>query len=176
MNPPCWASETAVSLNLIVPPNERNPQARRALPLHEVLLLSMAHVARQASSLPMTRRPMCIAVTVAALSLAVLSSACSQEQISEQPALLRSAEQGDVAAQFDLGDRYFNGEGVPQDHGEALRWYRLAADQGLAEAQTLIGAMYANGRGVPQDVSEAVHWGGGSQWLNSLATSSHSGP
>ena len=108
--------------------------------------------------LPMTSRPMCIAVTVAALSLAVLSSACSQEQISEQPALVRSAEQGDVAAQFDLGDRYFNGEGVPQDNGEALRWYRLAADQGLASAQASLGSMYRNGEGVPQDNGEALRW------------------
>ena len=32
----------------------------------------------------------------------------------------------DAAAQFDLGFMYRNGEGVPQDNGEALRWYRLA--------------------------------------------------
>ena len=104
---------------------------------------------------------MCIAVTVAALSLAVLSSACSQEQISEQPSLeelVRSAEQGDAAAQFDLGDRYFNGEGAPQDDGEALRWYRLAADQGYASAQVSLGFMYRNGEGVPQDDSEALRW------------------
>ena len=106
----------------------------------------------------MPRRVMCIAVTVAALSLAVLSSACSQEQISEQPALVRSAEQGDAAAQFDLGDRYFNGDGVPQDDGEAVRWFRLAADQGDARAQDNLGISYGNGRGVPQDESEAVRW------------------
>ena len=111
------------------------------------------------SSLPMTRRAMCITVTVvAALSLAVLGSACSQEQISEQPALVRSAEQGDAAAQFDLGDRYFNGEGVPQDYGEALRWYRLAADQGHASAQASLGFMYRSGEGVPQDYGEALRW------------------
>ena len=40
---------------------------------------------------------------------------------------LRSlATEGDAAAQFDLGFMYRNGEGVPQDNGEALRWYRLA--------------------------------------------------
>ena len=115
-------------------------------------------VARQASSLPMPRRVMCIAVTVAALSLAVLSSACSQEQISEQLALVRSAEQGDAAAQTSLGFMYRNGEGVPQDYGEALRWYRLAADQGYAGAQFNIGIMYANGEGVPQDYGEGVRW------------------
>ena len=89
----------------------------------------------------MPRRVMCIAVTVAALSLAVLSSACSQEQISEQLALVRSAEQGDAAAQASLGFMYRNGEGVPQDYGEALRWYRLAADQGHASAQVSLGSI-----------------------------------
>ena len=106
----------------------------------------------------MTRRVMCIAVTVAALSLAVLSSACSQEQISEQPALVRSAEQGDAVAQAALGLSYATGDGMPQDDGEAVRWYRLAADQGNARAQANLGVSYANGRGVPQDNGEAVRW------------------
>ena len=106
----------------------------------------------------MPRRVMCIAVTVAALSLAVLSSACSQEQISEQPALVRSAEQGDAVAQAALGVSYALGEGVPEDDGEAIRWFRLAADQGNARAQYNLGLMYANGEGVPEDDGEAVRW------------------
>ena len=52
------------------------------------------------------------------------------------------ATEGDGAAQFDIGDRCFNGEGVPQDNGEAVRWYRLAADQGHARAQARLGFMY----------------------------------
>ena len=68
------------------------------------------------------------------------------------------ATEGDAAAQFDIGDRYFNGEGVPQDNGEAVRWYRLAADQGHARAQARLGFMYFNGEGVPQDDGEAARW------------------
>ncbi len=49
------------------------------------------------------------------------------------------AEQGDAAAQVALGVRYFDGEGVPQDDAEAVRWYRLAADQGDAFAQFTLG-------------------------------------
>jgi TPR repeat protein len=30
---------------------------------------------------------------------------------------------------------YANGQGVPQDYGEAIRWYRKAAEQGFADAQ-----------------------------------------
>ncbi|MXZ50206.1 MAG: sel1 repeat family protein, partial [Rhodobacteraceae bacterium] len=40
------------------------------------------------------------------------------------------AEQGEVEAQFILGLMYGNGEGVPQDYGEAEKWWRLSAEQG----------------------------------------------
>ena len=36
------------------------------------------------------------------------------------------AEQGNATAQFNLGLMYANGEGVPKDDAEAVRWYRLA--------------------------------------------------
>ena len=68
------------------------------------------------------------------------------------------ATEGDVAAQFDLGDKYLNGEGVPQDNTEAARWFRLAADQGHAGAQSNLGVMYRTGRGVPQDDGESLRW------------------
>ena len=44
------------------------------------------------------------------------------------------------------GLMYDNGEGVPQDDAEAVRWYRLAAEQGNASAQYNLGLMYANGK------------------------------
>lgn len=58
-------------------------------------------------------------------------------------------------AQAMLGQLYDNGEGVPQDKAEAVRWYRLAADQGNAIAQTNLGVMYALGAGVLQDNVQA---------------------
>ena len=68
------------------------------------------------------------------------------------------AEQGNATAQFNLGVMYDNGEGVPKDDAEAVRWYRLAAEQGTAAAQFNLGLMYANGEGVPEDDAEAVRW------------------
>jgi TPR repeat protein len=53
---------------------------------------------------------------------------------------------------------YEQGQGVPQDYAEAVRWYRKAADQGHAGAQLFLGLMYDRGQGVPQDYAEAVHW------------------
>ena len=53
---------------------------------------------------------------------------------------------------------YDNGQGVPQDDAQALKWYRLAADQGIAAAQSYLGLMYDYGRGVPQDDAHALKW------------------
>ena len=74
--------------------------------------------------------------------------------------LRKAAMQGDVDAQFDLGYMYANGEGVPEDDQEAVRWYRKAAKQGDASAQYNLGVMYGKGEGVPEDVPmEAVRSG-----------------
>ena len=42
--------------------------------------------------------------------------------------LKAAAEQGDAKAQFNLGNMYLNGRGVPKDVVEAARLFRLAAD------------------------------------------------
>ena len=68
------------------------------------------------------------------------------------------AEQGDAKAQYNLGQMYYEGQGVPQDHKEAVKWYRLAAEQGFAKGQYNLGTMYAEGEGIPQDYKEAVKW------------------
>ena len=68
------------------------------------------------------------------------------------------ADQGDAAAQFNLGVSYDDGQGVVQDHKEAVKWYRLAADQGDAQAQNNLGLMYDNGQGVVQDYVRAHMW------------------
>ena len=68
------------------------------------------------------------------------------------------AEQGNAAAQSDLGMMYDEGQGVRQDYAEAVKWYRRAAEQGVVDAQTNLGLMYDEGRGVRQDYAEAVKW------------------
>jgi uncharacterized protein len=60
--------------------------------------------------------------------------------------------------QLALGDMYRKGKLVPQNHVEAVKWYRLAAEQGDALAQFNLGAMYSNGRGVPKDLIAACMW------------------
>ena len=69
------------------------------------------------------------------------------------------AEDGRADAQFNLGQMYRRGKGVPQDYKTAVKWLRLAAKQGNASAQTNLGVMYATGQGVIQDNVYAHMWG-----------------
>jgi hypothetical protein len=68
------------------------------------------------------------------------------------------AEKGDALAQYNLGVLYYTGQGVPHDHKETGKWFRLAADQGNVGAQQNLGSMYGIGDGVPQDYKEAIKW------------------
>lgn len=58
---------------------------------------------------------------------------------------MRLAEQGQDFAQYNLGEKYYNGDGVPQDLAEAAKWYRLAADQGHVGARIRLDIQYAIG-------------------------------
>ena len=53
---------------------------------------------------------------------------------------------------------YAQGQGVPQDYAESLKWFRKAADQGDALAQSGLALMYQQGQGVPQDYVQAHKW------------------
>ena len=55
------------------------------------------------------------------------------------------AEKGDAKAQTLLGIFYQDGDGVPKDDAEAVKWYRKAADQGHALAQYFLGYKYQYG-------------------------------
>ena len=97
----------------------------------------------------------------------------------------RLAEKGDAKEQCHLACLYIRGEGVPQDHGEAMkwfheaadrgnadaqfflgldsedyaeeaRWWRLAADQGHADAQYFLAMLDEGGRGAPRDVVSEI--------------------
>ena len=78
-----------------------------------------------------------------------------QTSLSE---MLPLAEHGHAQAQAYLGFMYENGQGVPQDYAEAVKWVRLAADQGHAEAQQHLGYMHHFGHGVLEDYVIAHMW------------------
>ena len=53
---------------------------------------------------------------------------------------------------------YWEGQGVPQDHAEAIKWFREAAELGNPRAQHNIGVAYRDGHGVRKDLIEAYAW------------------
>ena len=68
------------------------------------------------------------------------------------------AEKGNPDAQINLGNMYFDGNGVPQDYAESVSWYLLAADQGNADAQIALGFLYKYGEAMPFDYVQAYKW------------------
>ncbi len=72
---------------------------------------------------------------------------------------LRSkAEQGLAGAQFNLGEMYANGYGVPKDLRIAADWYRKSAEQGYGEAEFGLGMAYLQGLGVAKNEVEGFAW------------------
>ena len=80
--------------------------------------------------------------------LCVFSAGACTEDLE---ALKTQAAQGDAAAQNNLGQMYDKGQGVGQDDGEALKWYRRATDPGHGLACVGLAIMYDKGWGVAQD-------------------------
>ena len=70
----------------------------------------------------------------------------------------KSAEQGNAAAQYNLGLCYYEGKGVKQDYEKAVYWYTKSAEQGYDVAQNNLGVCYKNGQGVKKDYERAIYW------------------
>lgn len=78
--------------------------------------------------------------------------------VSEIATLRDAATDGDATAQFRLGLRYRDGDGVSQSYTEAARWFMAAANQGHVDAQMNLGVMYRQGVGVPKSIDDARIW------------------
>lgn len=63
-----------------------------------------------------------------------------------------------VSPRRNIGEMYEKGEGVKQNHQEAMAWYRKAGVKGIVEAQLKIGMMYYEGTGVEINPIEAYAW------------------
>ena len=97
-------------------------------------------------------------IVFSAVTCGLLVSLCACSPAQDVEALRPATEQGDAEAQYSFALMYRDGEGVPQDAAEAVRWYRRAADQGHARAQHDLALMYLEGEGVPRDDTEAARW------------------
>ena len=70
------------------------------------------------------------------------------------------AEQGNVAAEYNLATMYYNGEGTRRDYAQAMMWFRRAADRGDVDSERYLGFMNAEGQGVGKNDAEAFRWYG----------------
>lgn len=79
--------------------------------------------------------------------------AATPEQVNE---LLRLAYQGNLKAQFNLGEIYHDLNDLPK----AVYWHRKAAQSGYADSQCAMGLCYYHGVSglVVPDYCEAVRW------------------
>jgi TPR repeat protein len=65
----------------------------------------------------------------------------------------------DPRAAFDLGLRYFRGDGVAQNTYQALQWMRSAGERGELQAQSALGRFYLAGvEEMGADPAEAERW------------------
>ncbi len=62
----------------------------------------------------------------------------------------------------ELGNLYFNGQGVEKDYAKSLEWYQKAAANGLPggnpDAAKSVGTQYENGLGTTQNFVTALSW------------------
>jgi len=71
------------------------------------------------------------------------------------PKLRASALKGDPAAAYEIGVRYAEGKGVPQNLDEAAKWFDRAAQAGIIPATFRLGTFYEKGLGVKKDTDLA---------------------
>jgi len=74
---------------------------------------------------------------------------------SISPALRIAAAANDPAAEYELGTRYAEGRGVPQNLQEAGRWFERAANAGFVPAQFRLASLNEKGEGRKKDVQTA---------------------
>ena len=55
---------------------------------------------------------------------------------------IKSAKNGNPAAQCNIGEMYYHGKGTVQDYKQALNWYKKSAEQGNVVAQSMLENMY----------------------------------
>lgn len=79
----------------------------------------------------------------------------------------RAANNGDLEAQINLAEWYFNGDVIGRDILTAIKWYGRAAAQKDPYAQYSLGLIYLNGDDlIPIDYTSAVEWIERAAWQN----------
>jgi len=74
--------------------------------------------------------------------------------------IILAANSGIADSQNQLGDAYYNGNGLEQDYLKAFQWFLKAAEQGHGDAQYNLAFAYANGVGTQRNMEKAIEWYG----------------
>ncbi len=83
----------------------------------------------------------------------------AEQEAERRLAALRQAAMKDPRAAYDLGLRFFRGDGVRQDSHQSLLWMREAATRGDLDAQKALGRLYLTGlEEMGADPREAEKW------------------
>lgn len=86
-------------------------------------------------------------------------SANQMEEVKRIEFFLKRAEGGDLHAAVDLYKMYLNGEYLPKNIPEGLKWLNHAADSGLSLAQHELGKLYYDDNEVVgKDQTKAFNW------------------
>ena len=72
--------------------------------------------------------------------------------------LRQAAERGDPSAQYHLGKLLLQGNEIPKDAKDAVRWLMESAEQGNQYAQYALGKIYLLGKDAPKDFGTARMW------------------
>lgn len=86
--------------------------------------------------------------------------ACSLNRATEEladavAACQVAAQNGDLQAEYELGEFYYDGKRTPRDLNLALKWFEQASLKGHAAAQYRLGMMFFRGEAVPANSVQA---------------------
>ena len=81
-----------------------------------------------------------------------------EQSPSKLERLRQAAERGNPSAQYHLGKLLLQGNEIPKDAKDAVRWLTESAEQGNQYAQYALGKIYLLGKDVPKDFEAARIW------------------
>jgi localization factor PodJL len=125
-----------------------NSQANPKIGAPAPLVIPPAQVASTAAAKP----------TVAPTPAQMVAPARPAPAMTPLDRLTQAANAGNARAQLIVGLKYLNGDGVPANEAEAVKWLTKAADAGEPVAQYRVGTLFERGHGVAPDPVKAVRW------------------
>jgi TPR repeat protein len=90
--------------------------------------------------------------------LAKLTNAEASDDQEGFSLVLRAAQAGLAAAQYDVATSYETGRGVAQSFQKEVEWLTRAAVQGMPDAEYKLATCYRTGHGVGADPAKAFYW------------------